>query len=241
MSIDHPMSTQETSDILFVGDIHGCLEPLEALLRKAAYQPDRHRLICVGDTLNRGPQSYAVLQMLYRLGAEAVRGNHEEGLLRAFRTATPPTWLDPSRDCLDLAQAPDLDRWLEWIEHWPLFIASPDWIAVHAGLHPLLPPEETPASFLTRVRICDATGQMPIGWDGHLAHAPPDFFPWHQLYQGERRVIYGHWARQGFLRTHNTLCLDGGCVYGKELIGWWFPRDEFVRVPGLSNVTRSLS
>lgn len=230
----------ETNEILFVGDIHGCLEPLEALLRKAAYRPDRHRLIAVGDTINRGPHNHAVLQLLHRLGASVVRGNHEEGLLRALQTSTPPTWFDPARDCPDLLQAPDLDRWIEWIASWPFSLESPDWIVVHAGVHPLLPLEQTPSSFLTRVRICDAEGQLPVGWDGHLHHAPPSFFPWHHFYQGPQRVIYGHWARQGFLRTAHTLCLDGGCVYGKELIGWWFPRDEFVRVPGLSGASRSL-
>ncbi|MCB9642673.1 MAG: metallophosphoesterase [Myxococcales bacterium] len=220
-----------SQDILFVGDLHGCLQPLETLLQQANFQPDRHRLICVGDTLNRGPDSLGVLRLLRSLGASAVRGNHEESLLEATQAPEYPDWFDPEDFCPDVMAAADRDEWLEWIASWPLFIEEQDWLVVHAGLHPHLAPEQTPAKFLTRVRICDALGRLPREWDGHLRNAPEGFAPWHHFYQGEKLVVYGHWARQGFHRTPKTLCLDGGCVHGRELIGWWHQKDELVRVP----------
>jgi serine/threonine protein phosphatase 1 len=64
-----------------VGDIHGMLTPLEALLRAvSAYDRDA-RFLFTGDYVNRGPDSRGVVDLLLKLeagGARVVRGNHDD-------------------------------------------------------------------------------------------------------------------------------------------------------------------
>src|SRR5690606_41293367 len=51
-----------------VGDIQGCLKPLQCLLRKVDFIPSRDTLWAVGVLVNRGPDSLAPLRSLAGLG-----------------------------------------------------------------------------------------------------------------------------------------------------------------------------
>ena len=66
-----------------VGDLQGCLEPLQCLLKQVAFDPARDRLWLVGDLVNRGPQSLETLRFLYSLRESliCVLGNHDLHLL----------------------------------------------------------------------------------------------------------------------------------------------------------------
>ncbi|MFM7204983.1 MAG: metallophosphoesterase [Myxococcota bacterium] len=219
--------------IFFVGDVQGCASALERLLKKAGYSPDRHRLIPLGDTINRGPENVRTLQCLQSLGAEPILGNHELKLLEALETHHRPEWMARQTVSKDLLIHPACDALLSWIRAWPGYRTGKDWIAVHGGLHPTLPVEATPLDFLAFVRICDAQGKIPKkdSWDGFNETIPPGFKPWYSYYSGEKKVFYGHWARQGLVKTHRTLGLDTGCVYGLSLTGCWYPSGELVHVP----------
>ncbi len=226
------MPTVSSGDsILFVGDIQGCLDPLERLLRISGYDPDRHRLIPVGDTINRGPQNTGVLSLLHGLGAEPILGNHEAKLLASLEGKVHRGWMDRQSLARDLLPSPELERWIAYIQSWPLWREGEDWLAVHAGLHPLLPLDQTLPRFLLSVRVCDPEGHQPPGWDGLNETIPPGYQPWHDYYTGDRTIVYGHWARQGLHVTHNTRGLDSGCVYGGKLTGWWYPEDRLIQVP----------
>jgi len=65
-----------------IGDIHGCLEPLDQLLEKIAPRPE-DELVFVGDYIDRGPQSREVVDRLLALPHRCVflMGNHERMLL----------------------------------------------------------------------------------------------------------------------------------------------------------------
>ncbi|HEY0114516.1 MAG TPA: metallophosphoesterase family protein [Allosphingosinicella sp.] len=78
-----------------VGDVHGCLAELEALLAKVEEDLDRRPageafLIFVGDLIDRGPDSAGVLERLRTYQRDGVRtvfltGNHEESFSRVLR------------------------------------------------------------------------------------------------------------------------------------------------------------
>ena len=59
-----------------VGDVHGCIEELEELLRAVALRPT-DRLVSVGDLVGKGPDGAAVVRFFRQGGHEAVRGNHD--------------------------------------------------------------------------------------------------------------------------------------------------------------------
>ncbi|EMC99254.1 hypothetical protein BAUCODRAFT_573541 [Baudoinia panamericana UAMH 10762] len=72
--------------LVFVGDIHGCKGELSALLRAVGFDTRRDHLIATGDVVSKGPDSLGVLDLLIQLGAESVRGNHEDRLLETYKT-----------------------------------------------------------------------------------------------------------------------------------------------------------
>ncbi len=71
---------------LAIGDIHGSLTALDALLAAVSLQPD-DVLITLGDYVDRGPDSRGVLDRLIELNSTrqlvALRGNHDELMLQA--------------------------------------------------------------------------------------------------------------------------------------------------------------
>lgn len=81
----------------FIGDIHGCLEPLvrleELIKETAARNGSTPYIVSLGDLVDRGPDSAGVVQH-FRRGSEAgthtaILGNHEEMMLRALYETTP--------------------------------------------------------------------------------------------------------------------------------------------------------
>ncbi|KUZ74340.1 metallophosphoesterase [Burkholderia ubonensis] len=87
----HPANTVGRDFV--VGDLHGCLDALRALLHEIRFDPGRDRLFCVGDLVDRGPESEAALDLLDRPWCHVVRGNHEEVLsLVAHGKLAPDAW-----------------------------------------------------------------------------------------------------------------------------------------------------
>lgn len=133
-----------------LGDIHGELSALEALLAAAGYDPDgnhpdgRH-LVFLGDLVDRGPDSPGVVRLVRRLigagKASAILGNHELNLLRAERKAgndwfwgertahdaryLPWNWAEPAGDA----------ETLEFFASLPLALVRDDIRVVHAAWH----------------------------------------------------------------------------------------------------------
>lgn len=84
-----PLNTQGTDYV--VGDIHGCFDLVDQALARLGFAPDQDRLLCVGDLIDRGPQSAQVDAFLARPYVYAVRGNHTK--TNSWRcTNTTPRW-----------------------------------------------------------------------------------------------------------------------------------------------------
>jgi bis(5'-nucleosyl)-tetraphosphatase (symmetrical) len=121
--------------ILLVGDIQGCDDALQQLLDVAGFSPSRDHLVALGDLVNRGPQSLAVLQRLMALGSSAscVLGNHDLHLLAVSQGVRPPHRQDTLQPVLAHPQAAAL---LDWLRQRPLLVQQAGWVCVHAGLPP---------------------------------------------------------------------------------------------------------
>jgi serine/threonine protein phosphatase 1 len=78
-----------------VGDIHGHFTALETLLHKVEFDPIQDRLFSVGDMIDRGPESYRVVEFLNYPWFHAVMGNHECMLLEsAHNMAVKHNWIE---------------------------------------------------------------------------------------------------------------------------------------------------
>ncbi|HVN87376.1 MAG TPA: metallophosphoesterase [Candidatus Binatia bacterium] len=230
---------------IFIGDIQGCARQLDDLL--AAVDLRSHdRLYCVGDLVNRGPNSLAVLRRLYQLDARIVLGNHDLHLLRHARRGTVVKASDPLHATLD---APDCDDLLAWLAAQPVMRVEDDLVAVHGGVHPawhdlvavardlndavravINGGRDERVRFVTEVRYCDANGRRPKVDDPPPA---PPYYPWDTFYEGTRTVVFGHWAMRGLVIGARVRGLDTGCVYGGALTAWIAESDRIVQVPGL--------
>ncbi|MGE3173399.1 MAG: metallophosphoesterase [Planctomycetota bacterium] len=201
---------------IFVGDLQGCREPLERLLRAVGFARGRDRLLPVGDLVNKGPDSPGTLDLLIELGAEPVLGNHDLHLLRRGT-------LSPKHE--------------RWLRPQPIVRVFDDVVMVHAGLHPrwteddlqTVGASEERRHYAVNVRYCDEAGaRPPSDWPP----PGPPFRPWDDFYRGRRRVVFGHWARRGLVVRPQCVGLDSGCVYGGKLSAWIAEEDRVVQVDG---------
>lgn len=118
-----------------IGDIQGCARSLERLLEQIRFDPSIDRLWCVGDLVNRGPDSLRVLRYLKQLGpsAQVVLGNHDLFLLAVGEGIVS---LRPKDTIQDILAADDRMELLEWLRRQPLHRHEGSYFMVHAGLLP---------------------------------------------------------------------------------------------------------
>ncbi len=118
-----------------IGDLQGCLDPLERLLDRISFDPARDRLWFVGDLVNRGPDSLGCLRFVKSLGESAVTvlGNHDLHLLCVAHGIERARPRDTIADVMAAADAPEL---LEWLRLRPLMHVDGEFAMVHAGLLP---------------------------------------------------------------------------------------------------------
>jgi bis(5'-nucleosyl)-tetraphosphatase (symmetrical) len=168
-----------------IGDIQGCYDSLMELLGSIGFDAARDRLWLVGDLVNRGGQSLAVLRYIASLGPRAVTvlGNHDIHLLMVASGMTRKRNSDTFDDVL---AAPDRDELLGWLRRQPLLHAEGGQVMVHAGILP----QWSPAQALALARETEARlagpgyldffaelyGNDPVAWDPSLTgHARARF------------------------------------------------------------------
>ncbi|SHI05921.1 metallophosphoesterase [Pollutimonas bauzanensis] len=83
------LPANDTGRDFIVGDLHGCLDLLQAELTRADFDRNRDRLFSVGDLIDRGPDSMGCLRLLREPWFYAVVGNHEDMLLSYYKKRNP--------------------------------------------------------------------------------------------------------------------------------------------------------
>ena len=211
-----------------VGDVHGCLEELKALLDPLALGVE-DRLVFVGDLIDKGPDSAGVVryvrELAQRVPTTVVLGNHEEKHLRFVSRGRPEE--------NEVQLEDDLNEWLAnvcQLYHKFKGANGVEYVVVHAGFHPAffeqygeLPPlnllphmsrkVQDRASRFCRIRFVNPEGQMVS-----LGEEKPEDVYWTSLYEGwEGIALYGHQHYEDVEVSDYALGLDTGCVYGGKL------------------------
>jgi Calcineurin-like phosphoesterase len=210
---------------IFIGDVHGCLDELRALLTKLSFRPKDDVVVLVGDLVAKGPDSAGVVAFAREMGLVAVRGNHDDAVMRVQKAQRRGHPLERARPGhLRVARAlRDVDA--AWLDALPLYLTLPVFnaLVVHAGVVPGLPVErQKPADLLTMRALTPHGQASPRLEDG---------VQWVTRYSGPEHVIFGHDALSGLQRTAFASGLDTGCVYGRELTALILPENKLVSVP----------
>lgn len=135
-----------------IGDVHGCHKALKTLFKAHDFQPD-DLIVCLGDYVDRGPDSRRVIKYLLKKSAKHrmvfLQGNHELMMLSARQDEGKlKEWLHFGGDAVlkSYGIRPNSD-WADQLpqKHWD-FISNArsyyeyeDFIFVHAGLAPGIP------------------------------------------------------------------------------------------------------
>jgi bis(5'-nucleosyl)-tetraphosphatase (symmetrical) len=209
-----------------IGDVQGCFSELRALLAKCRFDPQRDRLWFVGDLVNRGPDSLAVLRYVRALGRRAivVLGNHDLHLIALYEGLAKRRRDDTLEQVL---AAPDAKQLVDWLRARPLLHAASGWTMVHAGLLPqwglrkarALAREVEAALTARRYRdfLANMYGSEPGTWSERLAG-------WDRL-----RVIVNTMTRLRFCSPQGRMDLRAKDTVAPQGMRAWFelrPRRE---------------
>jgi bis(5'-nucleosyl)-tetraphosphatase (symmetrical) len=118
-----------------IGDIQGCFHTFQKLLKCIDFNPKIDTLWLVGDVINRGAESLAVLRWCYqhRDSIQMVLGNHDLHTIAVAHGIRKPNRSDTIQSIID---APDGEKLLTWLRHQPLIVTNESYVMVHAGLLP---------------------------------------------------------------------------------------------------------
>lgn len=198
-----------------IGDVHGCVESLRALVRDL---PEGDRLVLCGDVINRGPRISETMELVWELVSSGraiwLMGNHEADLVEALRRG-PWQFQRGLAGCDTYRQLGDrrCRSWLERLQSLPLAYWGQGWVATHAGFDPL-------------------------SWKPHLSIR----MPFWQAYDGRfGTVIVGHTPGSHVRRLGSIVMVDTGACYGGELSAYCPETGEVRHVAGLRPWRASLA
>ena len=166
--------------LYLIGDVQGCDAPLGRLLKEIDFSPSRDTLYLLGDLVNRGPESGAVLRRLMGYGdsARCLLGNHDLSLLAVAHGRRAPH----RNDTMDkVLLAPDRGELIEWLRQQRMAIHAHGLLMVHGGV---LPQWDTPQTLRLAAEVEDVLrgpglvdfldgmyGNQPAQWDDALRGA----------------------------------------------------------------------
>ncbi len=207
--------------VIAIGDVHGCHEELTDLLGVLSPTAD-DLLVFLGDLVNRGPDSHACVEIIRRLGATALLGNHELRLLMHRRTGNDALLKDDDRRTIKQLTPKD---WA-YLENMPLHRHLPeiDTVLVHGGFLPNQAWQSQPASVVTRIQVIDTDGRP------RKRAELPDAPFWADLWPGPPFVVYGHTPRHEVYRRPSSIGIDTACVSGGHLTALALPERQVFQV-----------
>ncbi len=240
-----------------IGDVHGCFDELIALIATLGYSlvqtpgapegdcqlvcppgPPR-KLVFVGDLVDRGPKTPAVLRLVMKLVQEGaalcVPGNHDAKLLRALRGKNVQITHGLAESLAQLGAEPEDFRTQaaafidDLVSHYVL--DGGRLVVAHAGMKESMQGRGSGA-----VREFALYGETTGETD---EFGLPVRYNWAAEYRGKAAVVYGHTPVPDPQWLNNTVCIDTGCVFGGSLTALRWPEREFVAVPAHAKYAES--
>jgi len=229
-----------------IGDIHGCYDELLTLILKLGYQkqsgiyihPKGRQLAFVGDATDRGPQSLAVLELLFNMQDAKVLnyspGNHCNKLYRFFKGSNVQITHGLETTVEEFNHYPKdkrqkfRRRYIAFYEALPTYqsLEQNQLVIAHAGIREDLLGIPINKKIKTFVLYGDITGEF-------LPDGRPLRRDWAKHYKGSSWIVYGHTPIRDVRFKHRTVNIDTGCVFGGKLSALRYPELDVVSVPSL--------
>jgi predicted phosphodiesterase len=209
-----------TGRTIVIGDVHGCLRELEALL-EVLRPASADSVWFLGDLVDRGPDSAGVVRLVRKMGANLVLGNHDDKHVRfrryLQRREKEPDFripMTPSEHFQEVHREL-VDGEIDWLARAPVLARLSDaWVLVHGGLMPGRPLSR-PLRPLNLRYLHRRTGRALSLQEANAS--PAEAVHWSDRFGGPYRVIYGHDAQVEVVERRHTLGIDTGAVYGGRL------------------------
>ncbi|RJR17473.1 MAG: serine/threonine protein phosphatase [Desulfobacteraceae bacterium] len=202
-----------------IGDVHGCLDMLERLMEKIGWDTSSDRLIYVGDYIDRGYDSFGVVEYIVRQtslsqSVECVAGNHEIMLLDYLSGKDPELFFyngggSTIRSYRLKRESPHAPLFpnshLKFFNSLKPFIDIGTHLVVHAGFMPGVPLEEQSLADMIWIREPFISSSCDFG----------------------KKVVFGHTPFKEPLIMDNKVGIDTGAVYGNMLTCLELPAERF--------------
>jgi protein phosphatase len=244
---------QEHGPFDLIGDVHGCCDELEALLRQLGYRetplpgddpvwgrrafahPEGRGAVFVGDLVDRGPRVVDTVRLVRNMvqtgSALCVPGNHDIKLLRKLRGKNVQITHGLANSLAEIealpgeVQEPFRKELAEFLDGLVSHYVLDDGrlVVAHAGMK-----AEMQGRGSGKVREFALYGETTGETD---EFGLPVRFNWAAEYRGSAMVVYGHTPVPEPEWLNRTVNIDTGCVFGGKLTALRYPEKEFVWVP----------
>lgn len=190
-----------------IGDVHGCVDSLRKLVDSLESKITKDTyLVFLGDYVDRGPESRAVIDYLLQLREEYqcifIRGNHDQMMIDAIDNDQWALWMQNggnetlSSYDLTIGEKDFPTTHIEFLRQSRLYWDTPEYLFVHGGVDP----GHTIAETLNNVH-----DKRSFMWE--RSHIESGYNKW------EKTVVFGHTPVKEPLIKDNMIGLDTGCVY----------------------------
>lgn len=208
------ISNENTINRWVIGDIHGCFKTFKKIIEERIFFTKNDQLFLLGDYIDRGPDSYAVLNYIINLQEQGfsvftLRGNHEEYLLEALDEYDQKTFeffvkkLNKSGSLLD-EQGKLNEKHIAFMQKLPYHIELNTCHLVHAGFN-----------FRKENPLEDYYSMLTVRFQN-------DYSVEYEKIIGEKFVVHGHQPtsivkiKEAIAQRKKIIPLDNGCVYKRR-------------------------
>ena len=198
--------------IFVIGDIHGCLEKLQTLMKKVGIDDQRDLLIFIGDYIDRGKFSREVIDYIIRLREKSenvicLMGNHEQMFMNYLDGVNEGLYLGNGgratlesygillSDNVQERKAKVSGKHLQFFRSLLPYYESDQYVFVHAGVRSELPMNEQTIDDLLWIRFEFIENRKDFG----------------------KTVVFGHTPMKNLMIEKNKIGIDTGAVYGGKL------------------------
>jgi len=230
-----------------IGDVHGCLDELVALLSELGYEitsepadpagaryvvrpPEGRKAVFLGDLVDRGPDTPGVLRLVMSMvesgNALSVPGNHDMKLLRKLKGTDVKITHGLAQSLAQLEREPAefTEKAIEFLDRLVSHYVLDDGnlVVAHAGMR-----AEMQGRASRKVRDFALYGETTGETD---EFGLPIRYDWAKEYRGKAIVVYGHTPAIEARWLNRTINIDAGCVFGGKLAALRYPEKELVSV-----------